>query len=75
MTWGLPSISKKLTVQLHYQYQQAQMNRQKTTFKGDTLGNLGTVNMPDLDLKQETLMLAFLPLMYTSPILLAMGVS
>lgn len=59
MTWGLRNIHKNLAVQLRYQYQEARMNRQKTTFQGDALGNLGSVNMPELDLKQETIMLTF----------------
>lgn len=58
MTWGLPSISHHLAVQLRYHYQQAKMNRQRTTFQGDALGNLGVINMPELNLTQETLMLS-----------------
>jgi len=59
MTWGLGRLTKDLAVQIKYSYQEAKMNRQQTTFKGDALGNLGVINMPDLDLKQETLMLTF----------------
>ena len=63
MTWGLGQIKKNLAVKLQYQYQEAVMNRQQTTFLGDSLGNLGIINMPSLTLTQETLMLTFVYLM------------
>ena len=59
LTWGLRTLHKDIAVQLSYRYQVAKMNKQQTTFKGDAFGTLGTINMPDLDLKQETLMLSF----------------
>jgi len=59
MTWGLRKLHKNIAVQLSYRYQEAIMNKQQTSFKGDAFGNLGNVNMPDLYLKQETFMLSF----------------